>query len=180
LVKVTDNQQHEYFIMTDLPLVLRLEEPSDSSAIERLHERAFGPGRFARTAYRLREGVPPIHALCFIAQVGTMLVGSVRLNAVKTADGRALILGPLAVEPAFSDRGIGTLLMEMALGKAKDEGHRLVFLVGDLPFYTRFGFKIVPQGRVMMPGPVDPQRFLVLELQDGAMAAFSGLLMASE
>jgi predicted N-acetyltransferase YhbS len=165
--------------MTDLPLVLRLEEPSDFAAIDRLHERAFGPGRFARTAYRLREGVPPIATLSFIAQVGTMLVGSVRLNTIKAGSSKALILGPLAVEPAFSDRGIGTRLMEMALDQAKADGHGLVFLVGDLPYYSRFGFKIVPQGRVTMPGPVDPQRFLVLELQAGALEQVSGLLVAS-
>ena len=165
--------------MTDLPLVLRLEEPSDLAAIDRLHERAFGPGRFARTAYRLREGVPPIASLCFIAQVGTMLVGSVRLNTIKAGSSKALILGPLAVEPAFSDRGIGSRLMEMALDQAKANGHQLVFLVGDLPYYARFGFKMVPQGRVTMPGPVDPQRFLALELQAGALEAVSGLLVAS-
>jgi len=166
-------------MMTDLPLVLRLEEPSDFAAIDRLHERAFGPGRFARTAYRLREGVPPIATLSFIAQVGTMLVGSVRLNTIKAGSSKALILGPLAVEPAFSDRGIGTRLMEMALDQAKADGHGLVFLVGDLPYYSRFGFKIVPQGRVTMPGPVDPQRFLALELQAGALEQVSGLLVAS-
>ena len=149
--------------MTDLPLVLRLEEPSDAPAIERLHERAFGPGRYARTAYRLREGVPPIGALCFIAQVGTMLVGSVRLNAIKAGTRKALILGPLAVEPAFSDRGIGSRLMDMALTQA--------------PYYSRFGFAVVPPGRFTMPGPVDPRRFLVLELQEGALAGVSGLLM---
>ena len=165
--------------MTDLPLVLRLEEPSDLAAIDRLHERAFGPGRFARTAYRLREGVPPIASLCFIAQVGTMLVGSVRLNTIKAGSSKALILGPLAVEPAFSDRGIGSRLMEMALDQAKADGHQLVFLVGDLPYYALFGFKMVPQGRVTMPGPVDPQRFLALELQAGALEAVSGLLVAS-
>ena len=165
--------------MTDLPLVLRLEEPSDLAAIDRLHERAFGPGRFARTAYRLREGVPPNASLCFIAQVGTMLVGSVRLNTIKAGSSKALILGPLAVEPAFSDRGIGSRLMEMALDQAKADGHQLVFLVGDLPYYARFGFKMVPQGRVTMPGPVDPQRFLALELQAGALEAVSGLLVAS-
>jgi predicted N-acetyltransferase YhbS len=166
-------------MMTDLPLVLRLEEPSDFAAIDRLHERAFGPGRFARTAYRLREGVPPIATLSFIAQVGTMLVGSVRLNTIKAGSSKALILGPLAVEPAFSDRGIGTRLMEMALDQAKADGHGLVFLVGDLPYYSRFGFKIVPQGRVTMPGPVDPQRFLALELQAGALEQVTGLLVAS-
>ena len=163
--------------MTDLLLVLRLEEPSDTAAIDRLHERAFGPGRYARTAYRLREGVAPISSLCFIAQVGTMLVGSVRLNAIKAGGSKALILGPLAVEPAFSDRGIGSRLMEMALDKARADGHALVFLVGDEPYYQRFGFKMVPPGKVTMPGPVDPARFLVLELQEGALTGVSGLLM---
>jgi predicted N-acetyltransferase YhbS len=163
--------------MTDLPLVLRHEQVSDTHAIERLHERAFGPGRFARSAYRLREGIPPIPSLCFIAQVGTMLVGSIRLNAIKAAGASALILGPLTVEPAFSDRGIGSRLMDMAISQARADGHGLIFLVGDLPYYSRFGFKIVPPGRLTMPGPVDPQRFLVLELVDGAMGELSGALI---
>ena len=108
-----------------------------------------------------------------------MLVGSVRLNAIKAGSTKALILGPLAVEPAFSDRGIGSRLMDMTLNQARADGHRLVFLVGDFPYYTRFGFKVVPQGRVTMPGPVDPHRFLALELQEGALADVSGLLVAS-
>lgn len=164
--------------MTDLPLVLRHENSSDTHAIDRLHERAFGPGRYARTAYRLREGIPPILSLCFIAQVGTMLVGSIRINAIKAAGAPALILGPLTVEPAFSDRGIGSRLMEMAISKAREDGHTLIFLVGDLPYYSRFGFKPVPHGRLTMPGPVDPHRFLVLELVEGALGDLSGALMA--
>ena len=163
--------------MTDLPLVLRHEQSSDNHAIERLHERAFGPGRFARTAYRLREGIAPIQSLCFIAQVGTMLVGSIRLNAIKAAGAPALILGPLTVEPAFSDRGIGSRLMELAINQARADGHKLIFLVGDLPYYSRFGFKMVQPARLTMPGPVDPQRFLVLELVDGAMVDLSGALI---
>jgi predicted N-acetyltransferase YhbS len=115
--------------------------------------------------------------LCFIAQVGTMLVGSIRLNAIKAAGAPALILGPLTVEPAFSDRGIGSRLMEMAISQARADGHRLIFLVGDLPYYSRFGFAMVPPGRLTMPGPVDSQRFLVLQLVEGAMADLSGVLI---
>ena len=166
-------------MMTDLPLVLRLEEPSDLAAIDRLHERAFGPGRFARTAYRLREGVPPIASLCFIAQVGTMLVGSVRLNTIKAGSSKALILGPLAVEPAFSDRGIGSRLMRRALNRAATLGHHSVLLVGDADYYARFGFSSGLTQGLTLPGPVERARFLGLELVAGALADAQGLVEAT-
>ena len=99
--------------MTSLPLVIRPERPGDADSIERLHARAFGPGRFARTAYRLREGTAPLADLCFTALVGTYLVGSVRLGPAE-AQAPLLVLGPLTVDPSFEGRGIGGALMRRA------------------------------------------------------------------
>jgi predicted N-acetyltransferase YhbS len=161
--------------MTDLSLDLALETPSDHAAIERLHERAFGPGRFARTAFRLREGIDPYHSLCFTARVGTLLVGSIRLSPVEIGQGvAAVLLGPITIDPAFQGKGIGGALMRRAMETARREGHRLIMLVGDAPYYERFGFVVVPPGRLALPGPVDPRRLLVAELVDGAFNGVSG------
>ena len=163
--------------MTSLPLVLRTEHPADAQAIERLHARAFGPGRFARTAYRLREGTTPLADLCFTALVGTYLVGSVRLGPAQ-AGGPLLVLGPLTVDPSFEGRGIGGALMDKGLDAARGAGHGLVVLVGDAPYYRRFGFTPVPPGRLIPPGPVDPARFLWCELVPGARETVSGNVSA--
>ena len=163
--------------MAQLPLVIRPELPGDAEPIERLHERAFGPGRFARTASRLREGAPHLFELSFTALVGTLLVGSVRLTPVAAGAAPALMLGPLTVDPAFENRGIGRALIERSLAAAREAGHRLVVLVGDEPYYARFGFRPVPPGRLAMPGPVDPARFLALELTEGALAGATGAVL---
>ncbi|MCZ8316432.1 N-acetyltransferase [Phreatobacter sp.] len=161
--------------MPDLSLDLHPETPADHAAIERLHERAFGPGRFARTAFRLREGVEAYHSLCFTARVGTLLVGSIRLSPVEIGPGTAcVLLGPITIDPAFQSKGIGGALMRRAMDQAKAEGHRLIMLVGDAPYYERFGFTVVPQGRLALPGPVDPRRLLVAELVPGAFEGVSG------
>jgi len=160
--------------MSDLSLTILPETPDDAPAIEHLNARTFGPGRFAKTAYRVREEVAHILELSFTARVGTLLVGSVRLSPILIGQAKALLLGPLTVEPPFRDRGIGRLLMERALKDAKEKGHRLVLLVGDEPYYSRVGFKPVPKGRVTMPGPVDAARILVFELVDGAFGGVSG------
>ncbi len=160
--------------MADLPLILRHEHAADLPSIEKLHERAFGPGRFAKTAYRLREGVDPVPTLSFVALVGTLIVGSIRLTPILVGQTTALLLGPLAVEQAFSSIGIGMSLVARAVETARGEGHRLIFLVGDEPFYSRAGFKVMPFNRVEMPGPVDPRRLLVLELAEGALEDVAG------
>jgi predicted N-acetyltransferase YhbS len=162
--------------MTELSLLIRTEQPIDSEAIERLHERAFGPGRFARTASRLREGASHLLDLSFTAMVGTLLVGSVRMTPVKAGTVPALMLGPLTVEPAFESRGIGAALMRRSLDAAKAKGHTLVLLVGDEPYYSRFGFKRIPPQQLQLPGPVNPARFLALELVEGTMARVKGLV----
>ncbi|GGK46571.1 GNAT family N-acetyltransferase [Salinarimonas ramus] len=164
--------------MTELSLTIRPEMPGDSDAIERLHERAFGPGRFARSAYRLREGAPHDPTLSFTANVGTLLVGSVRLSPIFAGRVAGLVLGPLTVEPAFENRGIGAALMNRSLAAARKAGHGLVLLVGDEPYYRRFGFVPVPRGRLAMPGPVDPARFLALELEAGTLAEAKGPVTA--
>lgn len=164
--------------MTDLAVQIRHELPGDAEAILHLHERAFGPGRFARTAFRLREGVPERLDLSFSALVGTLLVGSVRMSPILLGRETALALGPLAVEPAFEGRGVGAALMGRALQAAKEAGHALVLLVGDQPYYARFGFSPVPKGRLAMPGPVDPARLLVAELTPGTLERASGRVVA--
>jgi len=160
--------------MTDLSLTILPETPHDAPAIERLHERTFGPGRYARTAFRIREGAGHLLELSFTARIGTLLVGSVRLTPIRIGETPALLLGPLTVEPPFRERGIGHALMRRALADARDSGHRLVVLVGDEPYYARAGFKRIPKGQVRMPGPVDPARLLVAELVDGAFAGVAG------
>lgn len=160
--------------MTALPLVIRPEQPGDAPAIDRLHARTFGPGRFARTPYRLREGVRPLAELSFTALVGSFLVGSVRLGPVRAGGADALMLGPLTVDPSFEGRGIGSALMRTSLDAAGASGRGLVLLVGDAPFYARFGFERVPPGHLTLPGPADPARFLWRELQAGARAGAHG------
>jgi predicted N-acetyltransferase YhbS len=160
--------------MSDLSLTILPETPNDAQAIERLHERTFGPGRFVLSAYRLREHVDHLLDLSFTARIGTLLVGSVRQLPVMIGDTPALMLGPLTVEPPFRGRGVGRALLERALSGAKAKGHRLVMLVGDEPYYSRAGFKVVPKGRATMPGPVDYNRLLVAELVEGAFTDVAG------
>ncbi len=160
--------------MADLPLTLKPLTEADLPAIERLSARAFGPGRYARSAYRLREDVPADPALSFVACVGTLLVGSNLMTPIRVGAAPALLLGPLTVDPAFRSGGIGETLAVRSLDAARQAGHALVLLVGDLPYYVRFGFKTVPPGRVAFCGPVDPARFLYCELVTGAFAEVSG------
>ena len=160
--------------MSDPSLTILPETADDAAAIERLHERTFGPGRYARTAYRIREGVAHRPELSFTARIGTLLVGSVRLSRVRIGETPALLLGPLTVEPPFRNHGIGLALIERALAAAKAADHRLVVLVGDMPYYGRFGFMPIPKRQATMPGPVDPARLLVAELAEQAFAGVSG------
>jgi predicted N-acetyltransferase YhbS len=162
--------------MNDISLTILPETADDAVAIERLHERIFGPGRFAKTAYRLREQAAHRAELSFTARTGTLLVGSVWLTPIRIGQTKALLLGPLTVEPAFRERGVGQALIERALKEASARGHRLVILVGDEPYYGKCGFKPIPAGRAIMPGPVDPARLLVAELTVGAFEGVSGAI----
>ena len=163
--------------MNDLSLSIMAETPDDQTVIEHLNGRTFGPGRFAKTAYRIREEVAHIPELSFTARVGTLMVGSVRLSPILIGEARALLLGPLTVEPPFRDRGIGQALIARALAEAKDRGHRLVVLVGDEPYYGKAGFKPIAKGQVTMTGPVDPARLLIAELVAGAFDGVKGAIL---
>src|SRR6202011_2728314 len=162
--------------MSDLSLTILAETANDAQAIERLHERTFGPGRFVLSAYRLREHVDHLLDLSFTARIGTLLVGSVRQLPILIGDTKALMLGPLTVEPPFRGRGVGRALLDRALRDAKARGHRLVVLVGAEAYHPRVGFKALPTGRATMPGPVDYGRLLVNELVEGAFADVSGAI----
>jgi predicted N-acetyltransferase YhbS len=163
--------------MAGLDIVIATEREVDAPAINLLEERAFGPGRFSRTAYRLREGNPHDRTLSFVARVSTLVVGSIRLSQIHIGGHPALLLGPLTVDPAFRSRGIGRMLIDAATEAAKEQGHRLMLLVGDEVYYGKAGFRRVPPGKIAMPGPVDPMRLLGLELKEGALAEVSGRVM---
>ena len=162
--------------MSELNLTILPETAADAEAVERLHERTFGPGRYARTAFRIREGRAHLLELSFTARIGTLLVGSLRLTPICIGETPALLLGPLTVEPPFRERGVGSALIKRALKEAQAKGHKLVVLVGDEPFYGKIGFKRIPKGQVKMPGPVDPARLLVAELSPGAFEGVTGFV----
>jgi predicted N-acetyltransferase YhbS len=153
---------------------IRPERPEDAPLVDALNEAAFGPGRFAKSAYRLREGVSQVAELSFVAVEGRKFRGSVRFWPVVIGGHKALMLGPLAVQSDQRGRGIGVSLMEHALGEARKRGHEVVILIGDEPYYARVGFAKLPPGRVRFPGPVDPERILGLSLKAGAALNLSG------
>jgi predicted N-acetyltransferase YhbS len=156
--------------------VIRPEVAADAADIDELLDLSFGPGRYAKTAYRLREGVAALPALSFVAVEEGSLRGSIRYWPIAAAATPALLLGPLAVQPDQRGRGIGIGLMETSLEKARVLGHRLVILVGDEPYYARVGFTRVPKGRLTLPGPVDTARLLWRDLVPGASEGIAGAI----
>jgi len=155
-------------------IVLRQETPQDHDIIEALGAVAFGPGRFSRAAFRLREGVASEPTLCFVACIEDRLVGSVKLTRIMIGDKPALVLGPLMVDPTMRNLGIGRELMNRSIHVARQEGHRFITLVGDHAYYKPFGFERVPHGDITYPGPADPQRILALELVQGVAVEYRG------
>jgi predicted N-acetyltransferase YhbS len=160
--------------MPDLSLILEPATEGDAEPIERLNERVFGPGRFARSAYRIRETTAPEPTLSFVARVGTLLVGASAMTPLAIGAASALLLGPLIVEPVFRSQGIGEALVTRSLEAARAAGWKLVILVGDEEYYARMGFQRAPRGRISLPGPVNPDRLLYCELEPGALAAAAG------
>jgi predicted N-acetyltransferase YhbS len=154
---------------------IRLETESDQVPLYELSAAAFGPGRFARSAYRVREGVKPVSSLSLAGWLNGTLVGGISFTAIRIGEeDNALLLGPLVVAPAEAGNGYGKALVGEGLRRAQAEGFGLVVLVGDMPYYGRFGFAPVPPGQITLPGPVDPERLLALELLPGTLARAVG------
>ena len=156
------------------PWEIRPERPEDAAAVARLNAASFGPGRYAKSAYRLREGVAPVPELSFVAIEDGELRGSVRFWPIAVGGEKALLLGPLAVQSDQRGRGIGIALMKRGIEAAHATEYGAILLVGDEPYYARVGFTRLAPGRVDFPGPVDPARVLGLSLKPNALLALSG------
>lgn len=157
------------------------EQPEDLAAREALLDRAMGAGRRRKSSEKLRRGRRPSEGLAFVARdEAGVVVGTVRLWDVSAGEGgpAALLLGPLAVDPAYKAAGIGSALMRQAIAEARRLGHGAILLVGDAPYYARFGFTAAPTADLAMPGPYERERFLALELREGALAGATGVLKA--
>lgn len=152
------------------------ETPAHDLDIEAINEDAFGPGRFAKAAYKIREGGPHERALSLVAVHDGAVIASVRMTRVAAGEGYGLLLGPLAVRPRFKNIGIGRRLVRMAVEKAATAGYAAVILVGDEPYYGPLGFKKIAHGKMTMPRPVDGNRLLACELTAGAIDQFAGEL----
>jgi predicted N-acetyltransferase YhbS len=151
---------------------------ADSAEIEVLLDACFGLARRTKTTYRLREGERPVAAHVAREPSGR-LIGANSFWELKIgeAGAPALLLGPLAVAPDLQGQGIGRALMRQGIAESRKRGHRLILLVGDEPYYARVGFRHVPHGKILLPGPVDPERLLYLELVPGALEAAGGLVL---
>ena len=163
-------------------------DAAQASAIEALLDRAFGPGRLAKSSYRLREGVEPLAALCFVAhddKTGA-ICGSIQYWPVllKFDDGStpapALLLGPLAIDPDYQGKGIGQALMAHSLALATGQGHKAVILVGDEPYYAKAGFSRLGAFGLRLPGPFDPNRLLGRNLVEGTLTGNPATIIKAE
>lgn len=163
--------------MTMPSALIRLQTPDDYAALIEMNERAFGPGRFARAAYRVREGAIHDPRLNLCAVLEGEIIGSVDFTPIAIGGvSGALLLGPLIIAEDHKNQGHGLRLMLDGLGRARELDYRLVTLVGDLPYYARAGFERTPLGRIVLPGPVDPVRILHVELISGALETYRGLV----
>ncbi|WP_373505164.1 GNAT family N-acetyltransferase [Aestuariivirga sp.] len=160
-------------------VTIRPEIATDTGARERLLDRAFGKSRRRKTSERLRDGRIPSEGLAFSAtDAKGRLIGTIRLwDVLAGSGGTALMLGPLAVDCKSQGKGLGSALMTRALNEARSRGHAAVILVGDAPYYARFGFTHGPVADLHLPGPVDSNRFLGLELIPGALDGAKGLVV---
>jgi predicted N-acetyltransferase YhbS len=158
------------------PFAIRAERASDVAAREALLDVCFGVNRHTRTCQRLRDGRAPAEGLAFSAVRQGRLVGTVRLWHVSAGGIPALMLGPLAVEDSSRKLGVGAALMDHALAAAKARGHRAVILLGDAPYYARFGFSAAKTGELSLSGPFERDRLLGLELREGALDGAWGMI----
>ena len=161
------------------PFAIRAERASDVAAREALLDACFGDNRHTRTCQRLRDGRAPADGLSLSAVAKGRLVGTVRLWHVSAGGIPALMLGPLAVETSSRQLGVGATLMDHALAAAKARGHRAVILLGDAPYYARFGFSAANTGQLALPGAFERDRLLGLELSEGALDGAWGMIAAT-
>jgi predicted N-acetyltransferase YhbS len=161
------------------PFAIRAERASDVAAREALLDACFGASRHTRTCQRLRDGRAPAQGLSLAAVCQGRLVGTVRLWHVSAGGIPALMLGPLAVEASSRQLGVGAALMDHAIAAAKARGHRAVILLGDAPYYARFGFSGAKTGELSLPGPFERDRLLGLELREGALDGGWGMVSAT-
>ena len=154
---------------------IRKERPQDGPEIESLLDRAFGADRHSRPSYRLREGLQPVHDLCFVAEAEGRILGTIRHWPVRIgATQIALLLGPIAVDPIHERRGIGSLLVRTGLEKAAAEEHAIIVAVGAQSYLGRFGFTSAARYGIALPGLDDPGRLLALELAPGTLDGVEG------
>ena len=160
-----------------VPFVIRAERASDVAMREALLDVCFGENRHDRTCQRLRDGRAPAAGLALSAMREGKLVGTVRLWHVSAGGRPALVLGPLAVDPACRELGIGAALMQQALAAARARGHQAVILLGDAPYYARFGFSAAKTGALVLPGPFERERLLAIEFTDGVLDGAEGMIV---
>jgi predicted N-acetyltransferase YhbS len=159
------------------PFAIRAERAADVAMREALLDASFGENRHGRTCQRLRDGRAPAAGLALAAMREGKLVGTVRLWHVSAGGRPALVLGPLAVDPACRELGIGAALMQQALAAARARGHAAVILLGDAPYYARFGFSGEKTGALVLPGPFERDRLLAIEFADGALDGAEGMIV---
>lgn len=158
------------------PFAIRAERSSDVVAREALLDACFGDNRLKRTCQRLRDGRAPAEGLALSAVRRGRLVGTVRLWHVSVGGLPALMLGPLAVDASVRNFGVGAALMKHALEVARQRGHGAVILLGDAPYYARFGFSTEKTGALSLPGPFERDRLLAIELCDGVLDGACGMI----
>jgi predicted N-acetyltransferase YhbS len=159
------------------PFAIRAERTSDVASREALLDVCFGENRHMRTCQRLRDGRAPAEGLAFSVVAQGALVGTLRLWHVSAGGVPALVLGPLAVDSAYRKHGVGAALMVHAIAAATTRGHRAVLLLGDAPYYGRFGFSAEKARELMLPGPFERERLLALELVPGALDGAWGMIV---
>jgi predicted N-acetyltransferase YhbS len=177
---MTRLRKTEIALLTDAaPFAIRSERDQDVVAREALLDACFGDDRHERTCQRLREGRAAAEGLAFSAVRQGRLVGTLRLWHVSAGGARALVLGPLAVDPSCRKLGVGAALVNHALAAAKARGHGAVILLGDAPYYARFGFSAQKTAELSLPGPFERDRLLALELSEGALDGAWGMIVPS-
>lgn len=152
------------------------ETPAHDAEIEAINAEAFGPGRFVKSSYKIREGGPHDRSMSFVVLKEGHVVASVRMTPIAAGQGRGMLLGPLAVKPEFKNQGLGKALVRMALEAAQKAGVGVTMLVGDAPYYEPLGFRRIPYGQLEMPRPTDPNRMLAVEHRPGALDLMRGLV----